>query len=128
MRITEFNGSFEFTGPITIQTVYGPGASKNGLSLYGRGTTEEDKANGNITLGFHESCHRLDYVEYLASNPLPAFPLKAGMTVQQYNTAQEIFEQKYHAYIVAIGDYSVQRTDEVGYKRSTHLTEATGSE
>lgn len=127
-RITAFTGDFEFPGPITIQTVYGPGASKNQLSLYGRGTTEQDKEDGNITLGFHESCHRLDYMEYLATNPLPEFPRTVGTTVQQYRAAQQDFAQKYNAYIVAIGNYSEQRTDEVGYKRSTHLAEGTDME
>jgi hypothetical protein len=128
MRITKFNGAVEFTGPITIHTVYGPGASKYQQSLYGRGTTDKDKEDGNTTLGFHEHCHRLDYIEYLLSNRLPEFVFRTGMTVQQYEAVQQEFERKFKAYIVAIGNYSVQITDEVGRKRSAYYAEATDEE
>lgn len=109
----------ELTGPMpiitaTIQTFYNPNAKATDLSAYGRGTTSEDKRNGNATLGFHESCHRTDYVAYIAANPLPIFSGKAGMTEDEYKAATK-------SYLAAIKNYhakclkaSEDKTDEVG--------------
>jgi hypothetical protein len=126
MRIIRFNGAFEFTGPITIQTVYGPGVSKHQPSLYGRGTTERDREDGNTTLGFHEHCHRCDFVEYLLTNPLPEVDIHPGMTVRQYEILQQNFADKFNAYVAAMADHSLQQTDEVGRKKSKYDAEHTG--
>jgi hypothetical protein len=122
-RITKFQEEFAFTGPLTIQTVYGPAASKRRPSLYGRGTTEEDKRDGNTTLGFHEHCHRLDYVDYLLSHPLPEVSIRTGITVRQYEKLQRDFERQLEEYMKSMADYSDQRTDEVGHKKSEFVSE-----
>jgi hypothetical protein len=116
-KITKFKGVFKFNGAITIQTIYGPNASANQLSLYGRGTTEKDKQDGNVSLGFHESRHQRDYIEYLASKPLPAFSLITGMTITQYDAAKAKFEQLYKTYEIRMHQQSETQTDEVGYTR-----------
>jgi len=57
---------------VTIQTTYTSIDAKEGESDYGRGTTPEDIAAGNTTLGFHESCHRSAYLEFIKTNPSPS--------------------------------------------------------
>ena len=123
-RIARFDRPFTFQGDITIQTMYGLDASQNMYSRYGRGTTDEDRRNGDVTLGFHESCHRRDYMEYLTTHPLPEVKLTVGMTVRQYETAVKSFRRELDAYMAAMDDYSFRKTDEVGVKRSTFKTNA----
>jgi len=91
-RITQFTSSFTFVGPFTIQTVYGPKASRHVRSQYGRGTTREDRENGDVTLGFHESCHRRDYVAFLTGHALPELKVETGMTIRRYDAAVSRFE------------------------------------
>src|SRR5207249_4387630 len=79
--IASLEGKFEVKGAITIQTAYGPGAKPNDTSGYGRGTTDADLANGDVTLGFHESCHRADFLAYAHAHPLPEFTVTVGMKV-----------------------------------------------
>jgi hypothetical protein len=113
--VTALNGKFTLKGKITVQTVYGPNASATQISGYGRGTTAEDEAAGNITLGFHESCHRADYFRYLQTRLLPTFTGKVGMTVPQYKQAGQAFQTAYKAYFDQMGAESKASTDEVGY-------------
>lgn len=105
----------------TIQTTFATGASPNGKSGYGRGTTDDDKKKGNVTLGFHESCHRQDHQDYIKNHTLPTFGGHAGQTVKEYNDA-------YDAYVEAVGTYqaasdtnSFNVTDEVGNPTKTQF-------
>ena len=59
---------------VTIQTTYASDAKATDISGYGRGTTSSDIAAGDITLGFHESCHREDFTERLKQVPVPIQP------------------------------------------------------
>lgn len=119
-RIVQFVGKFTWHGTVTIQTVYAAGFGPNTLSGYGRGTTDSDVRNRDITLGFHESCHRADFVSHLRTVPLPDPPqLAVGMTMTAYNTAISAFDRKLHAYVTAMEAESATNTDEVGYRRST---------
>lgn len=117
-KITKVKTKFEFKGVISIQTLYGSKAKATDKSLYGRGTTKADKLAGNITLGFHESCHRDDFFAYLKNNPLPTFTIKVGDTFQQYSDAKNKFETAYKKYIKDMRKKSDNNTDEVGYKLS----------
>ena len=122
-KITQFDAKFTWKGKITIQTVYNKGKATD-LSCYGRGTTPEDIENGDITLGFHESCHRADYVNYLKNNALPKPPeLKIGMSASSYDTAAKAFNTAYDNYVKALRELW-KKTDEVGHKLST--VESTG--
>jgi hypothetical protein len=55
-QILKFTSKFIWHSTITIQTAYATGVGPDQLSGYGRGTTTEDVRNGDVTLGFHESC------------------------------------------------------------------------
>jgi hypothetical protein len=119
-KITHFNGKFTWKGTIRIQTIFGPGSHPNDVSCYGRGTTDADVRMRDITLGFHESCHRGDYEAYLKANHLPDLPeLSVGMSVKDYKAAESKFTKAFDAYSKAMSDQSVQQTDEVGNKLST---------
>lgn len=109
----------KLTGPIptlsaTIQTFYISDAKPTDPSAYGRGTTSEDKSNGNTTLGFHESCHQQDYQDFIKNNIPPKFEGKVGMTEQQYKDAMQRYRKAVDAYLAKAMKYSKDKTDEVG--------------
>lgn len=103
---------------MTIQTTYGVGAKAQDTSGYGRGTTEEDKAAGNTSLGFHEGQHGLDFIKYLKENPLPQFLGKVGMKVEEYKAAVEAYNKAAKEYATKMGEASESKTDCVGSQAS----------
>jgi hypothetical protein len=122
-KIVSFDGKLEWKGTVKIQTSYASNARPRDVSCYGRGTTAADVAAGNITLGFHESCHRADYVAYLKSNPLPDPPaLAIGMTEGDYKAAFATFKKALADYFKDLEQQSKTNTDEVGFKLSTHVS------
>jgi len=112
-KITAFTKKLVVRGSYIIRTHYRPGASPNDDSEYGRGTTPTDKASGNVTLGFHESCHRDEYVDYLTSKPYPKFTGKVGMTEEQFSTAVDEFADAVKAFNAGL-DALGPAVDEVG--------------
>ena len=118
-KITKFIGKFTFKGTIQIQTFYCPGVKPTGLSCYGRGTTKRDIENRDITLGFHESCHRDDFTAYLKANDLPDPPeMRIGMSVDVYETATEKFKNSLEKFIANMKADTKAQTDEVGFTLS----------
>jgi hypothetical protein len=116
--VTKVTAPLQIKGTIVIQTVYGPGASPTDPSAYGRGTTPEDEEAGHVSLGFHESCHRADYLRFLRTQPLPAFRGKVGMSRADYEEAAAEFDRKMKEFFKRLERDSFNRTDEVGYKKS----------
>jgi hypothetical protein len=120
-KITRFNGKFEWKGTIIIQTVYGSGIKATDVSCYGRGTTNSDVQNRDITLGFHENCHQVDFENYLKNNVLPDPPdFNIGMSTADYDTELKRFKKEYKAYDKAMNQDTETNTDEVGLKKSTN--------
>jgi len=118
-KITKFNGKFTFKGTITIQTKYASDSTPSTLSCYGRGTTDTDVKSRDITLGFHESCHRADYEGYLSAHPLPDPPaMTIGMKAADYDAATKAFAAALNQYWHDMEAESVQKTDEVGFTLS----------
>ncbi|HTV22454.1 MAG TPA: hypothetical protein VMG12_27385 [Polyangiaceae bacterium] len=118
-KVTQINGKFTWKGTLSIQTRYGTGASASSLSCYGRGTTTQDMQSRDITLGFHESCHRSDLVSYLSANPLPDPPaISVGMATKDYDAAVKKFGADLQAYRDAMERDSKNKTDEVGRRLS----------
>jgi hypothetical protein len=111
---------FTFKGTIQIRTRYASDANAKTLSCYGRGTTGTDVKNRDITLGFHESCHRADYEAYAKANALPDPPaMSVGMKAADYDAAAAAFVKvlnKYWADMTA--DSIKKKTDEVGFTLS----------
>ncbi|HEY6866138.1 MAG TPA: hypothetical protein VI792_02710 [Candidatus Eisenbacteria bacterium] len=118
--ITSLVGKTEIKGTIRIQTVYGPKATPGMSSGYGRGTTAEDVKNGNTSLGFHESCHREDFLTYFSKNPLPTFKGKVGMKRADFDAAANRFIKEVRDYFTRAEKDSLDRTDEVGYTLSEY--------
>lgn len=112
-RVTKILGSLpSITG--TIGTSYAKGANVSGKSAYGRGTTDDDKKKGNVTLGFHESCHRQDHQDFLKANTLPKFSGKVGNTEKEWNDAYDAYVEAVEAYTKKSHTNTFSVTDEVG--------------
>jgi hypothetical protein len=119
-KIDKFTGKFKWKGTIEIQTVYGSGMDATIVSCYGRGTTEDDVRNRDITLGFHEHQHQVDYVNYLSNNSLPETPdMKIGMTPEEYKAETDRFKEELANYFDTMESESLANTDEVGHHKST---------
>jgi hypothetical protein len=115
--VTELRGTAAVQA--RIQTRYQSSAAAGGTSAYGRGTTREDQAGGNVDprstrLRFHEGSHGLNAVEYLESNPAPAFTGRVGMTEAAFLAARRRWQQAMREYGVAVKNHSFQRTDCAG--------------
>lgn len=67
---------------ITIRTFYKRRSDNSSTSIYGRGTTPTDVSTGNTTLRFHEGSHGTDYIDYIRTNPLPAFNMYDGQDIE----------------------------------------------
>lgn len=119
--VTRVDGVFELKGTIVIQTTYGPGSKSTDRSLYGRGTTTKDETRGDTSLGFHEHCHQQDYLRFLKDKPLPRFSGKVGQTEAAFKKAADLLEKAFTRYWAEMEKYSLQRTDEVGRKRSRFI-------
>ena len=111
-------GKFTLKGTVTIRVLYDTNGSPKEPARYGRGTTREDIKNGDTTAGFHESCHVADYVNWLKKKPLPVFKGKVGMSGGDYNAACDQFDKDLDKYFADATSFSVQKTDEVGRKKS----------
>jgi hypothetical protein len=98
---------------VTIQTCYGT-ADANADAAYGRGTTDDDKKAGRITLGFHESCHRDDLVAYLKQHAPPTFADMVGKTKVEADAEIARYKAASKAYFQAARANSEQVTDETG--------------
>jgi hypothetical protein len=116
--VSELVSPMVVKGTIIIQTLYKPGVTPSARSGYGRGTTQEDEATLNTSLGFHEFCHREDLKQYLKTHPLPTFTGKVGMLKKDFDNAIKAFGERFESYFKDMDQYSVQQTDEVGYKKS----------
>jgi hypothetical protein len=118
-KITKFKGKLTWKGKLTIQTHYGDHAHADQVSCYGRGTTEEDVRAGDVTLGFHESRHQVDFVAFLQSHPLPdPPPMVVGVTPAAYEKVLHEFTKAYEEYPKQMNAESFARTDEVGFPKS----------
>lgn len=107
---------WQFTvAPITVRiwTEFG-NYDPESLAAYGRGTTDEDKKDGNVTLGFHESCHRADLLAYLQNNDPPAFKGSGDMSAAQAQEAINAYTQAVKAYFDKAKADNQAHVDEVG--------------
>ena len=101
---------------ITVQTVYGKNVSASSTSAYGKGTTATDIQAGETSLGYHEGSHGTDYLTYMKNNAIPQFSGKVGMTIKQYQKAQNDYQKAWDTYTKNMDSYSENLTDCVGTK------------
>ena len=110
------DAKWQFTvAPLTVKiwTEYGS-YDPESLAAYGRGTTDTDKKDGNVTLGFHESCHRADLLAYLNGNDPPTFSGTPDMTTAQAQAAINAYMTAVKAYFDKAEEDTKKNIDEVG--------------
>ena len=118
-KVTKFNGKFKWKGTLKIQTSFGSTDQRDDVQCYGRGTTDADVRNRDITIGFHEKCHRADYAAYVKANPLPKPPkLALGMKGSAVEAAIRAFTDAFDRYHAAMTADSISKTDEVGFTKT----------
>ena len=125
-KITKFNSKFILKGKATVQIRYKPGVDKAALSGYGRGTTAADQKAGDVSVGFHESCHVKDMLDWLKANALPVFTGKVGMTEKEFDTATADYGKAIDAYFESASQNSEKLTDEVGNPTRSQWLAANG--
>lgn len=113
--LTKDNIAFNPTSlKVEITTTYNDDPDKP--SAYGKGTTAEDKAEKTTTLRVHEGQHGTDFIDYLASNPLPA-SLSGGvngkLTPKQFSDIVK--------YAGKISEESCELTDQSGFSQDDFL-------
>jgi hypothetical protein len=106
--------SITLTFTLYIKTFFGRSAAASDRSAYGRGTTADDIAAGNTSLGFHEGNHGQDYQHYISQNPLPQITLAVPASMRDYNAAIRLFNREMQTYSTAMSDHSHTNTDMVG--------------
>jgi hypothetical protein len=115
------------TWVITIQTQYGTGKADEDSS-YGRGRTDPDKAAGNVTLGFHESCHREALLDYFRNTAAPTFTGAVGDAVTDFNDKVTAYTDAMEAYFVKARTTNEAAVDEVGKPtKSEYLADPEGT-
>ena len=116
-KVSSITKKLVVRGVYTIRTSYGKKAKATDPSSYGRGTTAQDKASGNITLGFHESCHRKEYLDYLTNTAFPKLTAKVGMSESDFQAAVDQFIADFEQFGADIEQLG-PNVDEVGYTLS----------
>jgi hypothetical protein len=108
---------------VTIQTTYGSGDPDDECA-YGRGTTPGDQQAGNITIGFHEACHRADYLSQLTTKAVPKFKGKKDMAQKDFQEQMDKYDEAWDKYFEEIGNHTLNVTDEVGDPTRTQFCAA----
>lgn len=131
-KVVALTGKATISGTATIKVVYGTVLGQRVRpeeeASWGRGTTPEDKAAKDITIGFHESCHRDDYVAYLTANlPIQSHSFRVGMTVAQYDAEAARIGKAIDDWFGAAEAASRTKTDEVGTKMSGYVNDHPGT-
>lgn len=104
----------DLTWTAEVVTQYGSG-DPEGDAAYGRGTTPADRDAGNVTLGFHESCHRADLLAYLRTEPIPTLDIdykNKKIPRATAEAARSAYIAAWTAYFAKARKNSVTSTDE----------------
>lgn len=116
-----------FTGPgareVRIHTAYARGVTARDPSGYGRGTTREDIASGQTSIGFHEGSHGTDFLRYIRAHPYPQFQGRIGMRIRSFQNAMTEYQHAVNVYSQALDADSTRRTDCAGRSIDQYNTE-----
>lgn len=131
-KVSALKGKPKISGTATIQVVYGSTGNvrvkPEEEAAWGRGTTSADAAAKNITVGFHESCHRDDYIAYLKANlPIQSASFRVGMTVAEFDAEVDRIGAAINAWFKAAETDSRTKTDETGTTMSDYIKAHPGS-
>ncbi len=125
--ITGVVGDIVVEGTATIQVQYGDDAKPKAPAAWGRGTTSDDVAKKDTTVGFHESCHVADYKNFLKTTPIPIpDAIFSAKTVGQWNAAAAAIGPAIDTHFEACAAASRAKTDEVGTKMSDYVSTHAG--
>ena len=113
-KVTKLVGKIVYKGALTIQTRYHPDHKPEDIVGYGRGTTDDDRKAGNVTVGFHEHCHQMDLWNWLQNIKFPGFTGKVGMTVTEFNEKADEMDDAWANYFVEANAKTYELTDDVG--------------
>ncbi len=125
-KVTALTGKATISGTATIQVIYGTTGNvrvkPEEEAAWGRGTTSGGAAAKDITVGFHESCHRDDYIAHLTANlPIQSTSFRVGMTVAQFDAEVERTGAAINSRCKAAETASRAKTDETGTTMSDYL-------
>jgi hypothetical protein len=131
-KITSLKGKAKITGALTIQVIYGTvgiqRVEPKEEAAWGRGTTAADVTAKNITVGFHESCHRDDYIAYLTTNPpIQSTNFRVGMTFAQFEAELARITNAIAAWTLAAETASRAKTDETGNTMTSYIKDHPGA-
>ncbi len=99
---------------IDIITEYGSG-DPDGDAAYGRGTTQSDENAGQVTLGFHESCHRADLLNYFRTEAIPVLDIDFAnkkIKTADAEKARSTYTTAWKTYFAKARKFSITNTDE----------------
>lgn len=116
-RITRIVQPMRFT--LGIQTFYQQDSTLD--SAYGRGTTGADRADGNTSLGFHESQHGALALNYINTHALPVLNVQVGMTRTQLVQQMHQFNRELRHYNRTLEYMEIQEVDCVGVSMDEHV-------
>lgn len=116
-RVLRFINEKKFK--VVIQTVYHQGTPSM-PSKYGRGKAPSDQATGDITLGFHESCHRADLLNFFTKVKQPEFAGRENTPATEFDQAFKDYLAAWKALEAAAEADSYLKTDEVDPKKSSY--------
>ena len=68
----------------------------------------------SATVAFHEGQHGMDCLEFLKEERIPQFEGRVGMTAALFDAACEQFSKAWTSYQTRAGEFSRNRTDDVG--------------
>ena len=97
---------------LALRTVFHQAAS--GPSEYGRGTTSGDRSSGNTSLGFHESQHGKEILDYFKTNPVPVLGISIGDSESEAHRYYRSFLSTARTYFRAVHQVSLDLVDCVG--------------
>jgi hypothetical protein len=117
---------------VTIKIVYG---TVGGVRVkpeeeasWGRGTTAGDAAAKDITVGFHESCHRDDYIAHLKANlPIQSAGFRVGMSVADFDAEVDRIGAAIDSWFKDAETASRAKTDETGNTMADYLKNHPGA-
>lgn len=106
---------------ITVNTDYGTGIPDEDAA-YGRGRMKKDEEVGNVTLGFHESCHRELLLDYFRNRTFPSFDGAVGDTGEAFDEKAKTYRSAIQAYFDKARTENEAAVDEIGeYPKSKYL-------
>lgn len=99
---------------VNAQTTFLSNQRPSDVSAYGRGTTQEDLRNGNVTLGFHELCHYEDAQAYFSQGNMPHYKAAVGMEYAEFGAELIKYQEALGKWWSGFTRFTTAKTECVG--------------